>query len=155
MEIRVKLSAIVEAMDMQFEDACYLNRKTGEIVRPTSEDFELAEEEASEEDLPDWQRESILQARDILTFSDDYVALPDRFDIHEYRIMENFCLSRSDEQAGQALHRLIKGSGAFRRFREALYRYDLADAWHAYRADAFKEIAREWCQDNGIAYDDA
>lgn len=156
MEIKVKLSAIVEAMDTQFEDAkSYLNKKTGEIAMPTSEDFELAEQDAPEEDGPEWQREGIRQARDIFEFSDDYVALPNRFDIHEYRIIEKFCLSRSDEPLSQALQRLIKGSGAFRRFKNAIYRYDIAEDWHAYRIEAFKKIAREWCEVNGIQCEDA
>ena len=156
MDINVKLSAIVDAMDTQFEDAkVYLNKKTGEILMPTAEDFEWVEEDAPEEDYPAWQREAIAQARDIFEFPDGYVALPDRFDIHEYRIMEKFCLSISDEELSQMLQRLIKGGGAFRRFKDAIHRYDIAEDWYAYRTEALKKIARGWCEVNGIAYEDA
>ncbi|MHC4632348.1 MAG: UPF0158 family protein, partial [Planctomycetota bacterium] len=47
-----------------------------------------------------------------------------------------------------------KGRGAFRRFNDAIRDYGIADDWYKYRDDALKEIAIEWCEENGIEFDD-
>ena len=51
---------------------------------------------------------------------DDFVALPDRFEIHEHSIMERFCFV-CDEPVQNALLQAIAGKGAFRQ-REAAHR---------------------------------
>ena len=52
------------------------------------------------------------------------------------------------------LYSLIKGGGAFRRFKDAVHEYDIADDWYKYRSDALKEIAIEWCREKGIEFDE-
>ena len=52
------------------------------------------------------------------------------------------------------LYSLIKSSGAFRRFKDAIQDYGIADDWYKYRNKALKEIAIEWCEENGIEFDD-
>ncbi len=46
----------------------------------------------------------------------------------------------------------IKGRGAFRRFRDQIYRYEIEEDWYAYLDEALKQMAIDWCQENGIAY---
>ncbi|WP_425429451.1 hypothetical protein [Desulfoscipio geothermicus] len=46
----------------------------------------------------------------------------------------------------------IKGSGAFRRFKDNIHRYQIAKNWYKYRDEAIKRIAIEWCEGNGIRY---
>lgn len=52
----------------------------------------------------------------------------------------------------QALYGLIKGSGAFRRFKNAVHRDGIADDWHKYRDDALKQIAIKWCRENNVEF---
>src|SRR5712671_1741954 len=86
-----KLDDVIEALDTAGEDhSHYLDKRTGEIVLITNEEMDAAEEDELISEYPEWQRESILKAREILK-SEDFVALPDQFDIHEYEIMEGFC----------------------------------------------------------------
>ena len=80
--------------------------------------------------------------------------MPTKFDIHEYSIMEKFCLSLNNSEMCETFYGPIKGSGAFGRFKNAIHEYDIADEWYKYRNDALKEIAIEWCQENGIEFDD-
>ena len=80
--------------------------------------------------------------------------MPTKFDIHEYSIMEKFCLSLNDDKMSDNLYSVIKGSGAFGRFKDAIGEYDIADDWYKYRNDALKEIAIEWCQEKGIEFDE-
>ena len=49
---------------------------------------------------------------------------------------------------GDAFH----GSGPFRRFKDGLCRYDLEQEWYDFRDEAYKQIARDWCNANNIRY---
>ena len=60
--------------------------------------------------------------------------------------MEDFCLANEDRSVGEDLHRLIKGSGAFRRFKNAIYSMEADKAWHQFRRTEFERIAIEWLE---------
>lgn len=113
--------------------------------------MEAAEEDQLIWEYPDWQREVILKAREILK-SEDLVELPGQFEIHEYEIMEDFCLAFEDRRAGEDLGRLIKGTGAFRRFKDAVYSMGLEKAWFEFRRTEIEEIAIQWLEEEKIAY---
>jgi len=50
----------------------------------------------------------------------------------------------------------IQGSGAFRRFKDAIHTFDVAEEWYKYRAERFKAIAVDWCHDYDLEFiDDA
>jgi hypothetical protein len=103
MPLPVKLNDVIEALEaVGAEHTHYLDKRTGEIVMITNEEMEAAEEDELISEYPDWQRESILKAGEILK-SEDFVALPDHFDIHEYKIMEDFCSSFRGSQSRRRL----------------------------------------------------
>ncbi|MDO4466289.1 MAG: UPF0158 family protein [Bacillota bacterium] len=77
--------------------------------------------------------------------SDDFIALPDKNDIHEYRLMEDFIRMVKDEEAKEKLHRSIRGKGAFRRFKEKVCILGLQKEWFDYRDQKYREIAQDWC----------
>ncbi len=81
-----------------------------------------------------------------------YIELPDKWDIHEYSIMEAFCGSLSNERISNALYSVIQGRGAFRRFKDTICRYGVEDTWYRFRDEAFKKLAIEWCEQNNILY---
>lgn len=163
MPLPVKLNDVIEALEEAGEEHThYLDKRTGEIVLITNEEMEAAEEdelisESAEDDetlseYPDWQRESILKAREIINSDERFIALPDQFEIHEYKLMEDFCLAYEDRRVGEDLHRLIKGSGAFRRFKDAIYSMGADKAWYQFRRTEFERIAIEWLEQAGIPY---
>jgi hypothetical protein len=143
MSLPVKLKDVVEALDAAGSELMhYLDRRTGEILMITNEDMEAAEEDELLSEYPDWQRAAILKAREILT-SGDFVELPDQSDIHEYKIMEDFCLAFEDRRVGENLRQLIKGSGAFKRFKNAIYSMGVEKGWHQFRRAEIEKIAIE------------
>jgi len=150
--LRVKLSDLIEGMDFQ-SDECfsYLNTATGEVVSVTTEELRAIEEDAPLEDFPAWQHDAIRIAKDIIE-TDSYLQLPDRFEINEYRIMERFCLSVDDEDMRDDLCDAIRGRGAFRRFKDRMQLYGMAEEWYRYRDAALREIAVAWCEAHGISY---
>jgi hypothetical protein len=155
MAIRVKLDDIIEGLELQSDERyAFLDKRTGEVVSISDEEMQAAEDDEPIEDFPDWQQDLVRIAKEIVDETGDYIDLPTKFDIDEYSIMEKFCLSLDDSEMSDDLYSAIKGSGAFRRFKDAINEYDIADDWYKYRNDALKEIAIEWCQDNDIEFED-
>jgi Uncharacterised protein family (UPF0158) len=152
MEVQVKLKDIIEGMDfLSDERSSFLNLTTGEVVAITDEELRADENDAPLEDFPEWQHDAIRMAKDIVE-TDRYLPLPDRFEIHEYSIMERFCLSVDDDDIRDDLCHAIRGRGAFRRFKDRIRAYGIAEAWYRYRDEALREIAMAWCEAHGIAY---
>jgi len=135
------------------EHLVFLNIQTGKFVLLTSEVLNAAEEGEDTDDFPEWEQEMIQEAADVLD-SADYRELPDRFDINEYSIMERFCSSVEDERVSNRLWRSIQGKGAFRYFRDTVHDCGIVDDWYAFREEAFRAIAIEWLESNGVAYSD-
>jgi hypothetical protein len=148
----VSLQAVVEEMDALSDEAhAFLNKRTGELVTITNEEMGIAEEGKDIERYPDWQKEMIRKAQEVLE-SGDYLPLPSKFDIHEYAIVQSFCYSMEDEDLRDELLGQIRGTGAFRRFKEAIDRHGIKDDWFRFREAALEEIAVEWLEENNIPY---
>ncbi len=155
MAIRVKLDEIIEGLEFQSdESSSFLDKTTGTVVLISEYEMRAAEDDDPIEDFPDWEQDLVRIAKEIVDETGNYIDLPTKFDIHEYSIMEKFCLSLNDDEMSNNLYSVIKGSGAFGRFKDAIHEYDIADDWYKYRNDVLKEIAIEWCQEKGIEFDE-
>lgn len=154
MAVVVNLKDIIDGMDFQGDETTsYLNKRTGEVVTVTDEEFRAAEDGEPMDDFPDWQHEAIRIAGEVLA-TEDYMALPSKFDIHEYAIMERFCLSIDDERIQETMYGYIKGKGAFRRFKDNINRYGIAEEWYKYRDGTIRQMAIDWCEENGVKFKD-
>jgi hypothetical protein len=152
MTVPVKLKDIIEGLEFLTEEgSSSLNTVTGEVVYVTTEELGAAEEEAPLEDFPEWQHDAIRIAGEILA-TDHYLPLPDRFEINEYRMMERFCLSVDDDDLRDDLCDAIRGRGAFRRFKDRVHAYGMAEEWYRYRDNALREMAMAWCEAHGLQY---
>lgn len=153
----IDLDQLVEEMDMQFEDfRTFVNKESGQFVTISSDnlrDIEDGEILPPYDDYQDWEKEELEECEAIIDcYNEDYIPIPSKFHIHEYSIMEEFCLAIDDEKLSDELYSAIKGSGAFRRFKDLIQRYDIADDWYKYRDNKYREIAIEWCEENDIEY---
>jgi hypothetical protein len=167
MTVTVSLRDLVDELQMlPNEGAAYLNKVTGRIITVTDDDVAMVEmdsefeeelEDANDEigdEILDLETQYFQDVKRILADDADYLKLPSRFDIHEYEIMERFCLSIPNGKARDVLLRKIRGSGAFRRFKDTIYQYGIENDWFKYRDDAYKEFAVVWLESKGIAYSD-
>lgn len=129
----VKLKDVVENLDIVDDNyKAFYSKKTGKVLVASVEDLSIAEDSEEGDDFakyPEWQRESIKEAIDVIENWEDYVELPDRYEINEYGIMEDFCLSLSNERISADMCHSIRGKGAFRRFKNKIYRYGLEHEW--------------------------
>jgi hypothetical protein len=88
----IVLKDIVDAFEMVGDEVtCFLNPETGEILPLTSDDFALVEDEASVDELSDWERRIVPVIREIRD-SNKWLVLPGQFEIHELSIMERFAV---------------------------------------------------------------
>ena len=167
MTVAVSLRDLVDELQiLPNEGTAYLNQVTGKIITVTDDDIAMVEmdsefEEEMEEgnddiggEVSDLETEYYQEVKRVLASDPDYLKLPSRFEIHEYEIIERFCFSVPDGKVSDVLLRKIRGSGAFRRFKDTIDQYGIENDWFEYRDEAYKEIAIAWLESKGIAYAD-
>lgn len=153
MSYKIKLDLIIEEMGSQSDEmSSFYNKETREITSVTEEEIRMAEDEVSTEEFPDWLQEAVKVAEEVL-YGDVWIPLPSKFEINEYAIMEEFCLSIRNDRISDIMYDSIKGRGAFRRFKENIGRYNIEDDWYKFQNEAMKTIAIEWCEGNNIDYE--
>ena len=137
------------------ESTVYLHEETGEIIMVQDQEVRKAESlrdgEIDEEDLSEWQRDFLPKVLDAV-FGSDWIALPSQWDIHDYKIMEEFCYSVEDDDHREQLLRAIRGKGAFRYFRDTADRLGLTEDWYDFRDQAYEDIAVNWLEAHDIPY---
>ncbi|MFD2759932.1 UPF0158 family protein [Lentibacillus juripiscarius] len=153
MGAKVKLTDIIDEMEMQTEeDSPLLKKDTGEIIYIMKDFIRMAEDGEPYDHLPDWQQEQMELAIDFVENEDKYVELPSKFEIDEYAMIEDFCFSVKDSKAQEKLLRIICGKGAFRRFKDEIIDLDLEDDWYTYRDNCYKQIAIDFCERHKVEY---
>jgi L-methionine (R)-S-oxide reductase len=149
----INLDKIVDALNfVSDESSNYYSRTESAIYFVEDDVMRMIEDDEPFDEVAGWEEESIEVARRILADEDDFIRLPDQFEIHEYSIIQEFCGSRTNQAVSEELSDAIRGKGAFRGFRRAIDRLGLTDDWYKYRDDAFKRIARDWCEENNVLY---
>jgi hypothetical protein len=148
----ISLRDVIEEMDLTTDEAtAYINRKTGELITLTHEELALAEVPEEAEDAPQWQKDLLPKAQEVLG-SEEFIPLPGKFEIHEWSIMERFAQSLTDAAVSDELDAAIHGPGAFRRFKDTVHRLGITDEWYRFRDAALEEIAIEFLEEHEIAY---
>ena len=148
----VYLRDVLDEMELLSDEATvYINRKTGELITLTDEILALAEDPDAAAEAPQWQKDLLPKVREVMG-SEDFIPLPGKFEIHEWSIMERFAQSVTDGTMSDELNAAVHGRGAFRRFKDAVQRLGIADEWYRFRDAALEEIAVEFLEAHGIAY---
>jgi hypothetical protein len=149
MPAKVLLRDIVEALEMQTDEfLSFVDLVTGR-VETVSRDL-LSQAEESDKDEPDDLDDDEWELAKRIAANAGFVRLPTKFDIHEWSIMEEFSRSLSSDRVREELLDAIHGPGAFRVFKSAIRRLKIESDWFASRDRALREIAIEWCHENGI-----
>lgn len=118
----------------------YLNTRTGEIIL-RDDSFPLRELNDIDDELD--------------KNYDCTLLIPTARDAGEVGMMRRFVNDLPDGSAKDALNTAMAGGpGLFKRFRSVLNNVGLADAWYEYQDDQFVQFARQWCQDNEIAFEE-
>jgi Uncharacterised protein family (UPF0158) len=158
MPLPVKLSDVMEALEGASENLThYLDKRSGDIILINEEEMTAIDDDEPLSDYPEWLQEQILKSREISESEEHFLQLPDQFEIHEYQIMQDFCRNVPDQALGRQLLGVIKGSGAFGRFKNAMRSKDMENDWYEFKRARLEEVAIDWLEENEIPYihDDA
>jgi hypothetical protein len=137
MDMKVKLNDVIEALSFVNDETQYFySVKTEEVLM-------VWDGMVNGETDPDL-------IEDIEESFDEYIALPGKYEIDEYSMMEEFIDSLPEGRKQDELYDAIRGRGAFRRFKDEVNELGLEKKWYKYRDDAYEELAIEWCEENGI-----
>lgn len=134
--MKVNLETIVDAVEMSCDSVeQYYHIPTGEVVTQFEYDYD---EELADELGGHW---------------DEYLHLPSQFDINEYQIMEQFIENLDEGHIKERFKSSVHGRCAFRRFKDMINDYNIADNWYKFLEKAHRKIAIEWCEENNIEYE--
>lgn len=151
MPLPVPLDEVVNELDIiGDETAVYVNRVTGEVVTVYEPDLGIVEEGGETEGNLEWGDDTLPVLRSIVE-TDDWCRLPDKFEIHEWEIMRRFADTRPSGLASE-LNNAIRGRGAFRMFKDAVYRHGVEDEWFAFKRHELRTIAAEALEEAGIPF---
>jgi hypothetical protein len=151
MPISAVLDDLIDALEGQSDTLFpFLDRETGEVFLIQDESLSLSEAEPETiASLPDWRKEEAKLAVLIET-TDRYLALPNRFDLNEWNVMQDFSHEVKQDHLRTALLRAVQGNHPFRRFKDQIANHNLWEDWNQFRRHAFGEIIRDWSEENGI-----
>lgn len=149
----VSLKRIVEELDCRpSESTAYLDLETGECMW-LYDSILGAVEDGTEPDLEhDCEPEDLQRAAVVLANPARFRELPSQHDIDEWNIMVRFIESLDDSHAAGHLARAIRGTGAFRRFKDEVIRFGVQKQWFAFKENALAESAVDWLQDNSVEF---
>jgi len=152
MNPKVFVPDVIEALEFATEEtSSYIHRSTGRVVTISDEDMRYAEDrESDRSDLPDWRKNAVAEALEVLASEQQWLPLPSKFDLHEWKLMDDFVRTLEDHGGRDELAYAIRGKGAFRMFKGTIRRLGLEDAWYAYKAASLDHIAREWLTEHGF-----
>ena len=135
----ILLKQVIDAVEMACDSYTeFYDTKTGETVS-----------------LPDpmWTGEADEELEELLEAEPDrFLRFPTKFEIHEYRIMEDFVEALPTGQVKQELANAIRGRGAFRRFKNSIRYHGIEQLWCDYLENAYREIAIRWCREHDLKY---
>ncbi len=151
MNVPISLRAVVDEMEMLNDGLrAFLNRQTAEIYSGTDELIAKAESD-DDDNLLGWEMEAVERLREILG-SADWIPLPRHDAQDNYRIVERFCLERTEGPLQVKLLSAINGRGAFGRFRDAIRRHGIQESWHVFSSAQVAKRAKAWLEAHEIAY---
>lgn len=134
----MKMSALMEAIELASDSGAYFY------------DFDKQENIYLSEDSWNWDEEDKEMAELMDMEWDRFIRLPEKYEIHEYRIMEDFIDELNDQKLQMELYRAIQGRGAFRRFKDKIRYSGIEQQWYDYQNNAYREFALRWCKENNI-----
>ncbi len=81
-----------------------------------------------------------------------WLLLPNQRDTDEYGMMSDFADTVKNSRKREQMEIALSCKGAFRRFKDAVKREGIVEAWYAFRDKRYLEFARNWCDGREIPY---
>ena len=88
-----------------------------------------------------------------MKFTGNFRKLPTQSEVHEWSIKEEFSESVESARIRADLLDAISGKGAFRYFKDTIRRYGIEKDWYAFRTEALRQIAIDWCEEHQLKWE--
>ncbi len=137
----VYLKDIAEAFEACMDEwSQFLNTKTGEIISLPNDSVML---DIEDEDEELWEE---------IENSDYFIRLPEQYELHEKRIMEDFAQTCAPVNVAKRLWKVLNGRHPYRNFKDVINETDLAQQYYDFRYQNYLRMAEEWCRENKVRY---
>jgi hypothetical protein len=83
-----------------------------------------------------------------------YLPLPNEYEVDEFGMMADFVDEVHDAAAAAALLRALDDDHPAGAFSAVVHAYDLDVQWKYFRNSCYGLIARAWCEENSIEYEE-
>ncbi|MBE0425366.1 MAG: hypothetical protein IBX72_01805 [Nitrospirae bacterium] len=148
-----EIAFIMETSD-DFENITLFDTETGEIVSIPNELISAVESDDEEalQDLPDWEKDLIETAENIINDERGrYVDIPRKPSYEAYNLMVEFASSVTNKDLREKLEIALYGKGAFRRFKNVISDYPEEEKrWFAFKDKRLRQEVIEWLNSLGI-----
>ena len=134
--MEINLHELARALEQSDVRQGYVDLEKGEVIL-LRDDMDEAEAEAHVFEIEeDWEH---------------YLPLPNLLDEREREFMLSFA-ENAREGVRERLQEALQGAGASNRFRHQVKHLLLQKAWEEHFRQSMLEAAREFCQENDLAY---
>ena len=134
----IKMSALMQAIELASDSGTYyydLKKQESIYLMEDSWNWDDEDKEMAELIDMEWNR---------------FVRLPGKYEIHEYKMMEEFIDEVENVKIQSELYHAIQGRGAFRRFKDKIRYQGIEQKWYDFQNNAYREFAMRWCKENNL-----
>ncbi|WP_026760571.1 UPF0158 family protein [Selenomonas ruminantium] len=136
--MKVNLKELAKALAQSDMHQGYIDIESGRVILMQDD---LGEEEALNhvfEIEDDWEH---------------YIPLPNAVDSEEHNLMESFAAAQR-EDVKERLQDILQKSGAQLKFRQQIKHLLLKPAWEKFQQEYFINVARDYCEENDLEYEE-
>lgn len=136
--MKVNLQELAKALAQSDMHQGYIDIESGKVILLTDD---LGEEEALNhvfEIEDDWEH---------------YIPLPNAVDSEGHNLMVSFASAQRDE-VKKRLQEILQQPGAQIKFRQQIKHLLLKPAWEKFQQEYFLNVARDYCEENDLEYEE-
>ena len=136
--MKVNLQELAKALAQSDMHQGYIDIESGRVILMQDD---LGEEEALNhvfEIEDDWEH---------------YIPLPNAVDSEEHNLMVSFAVAQR-EDVKERLQEILQKSGAQIKFRQQIKHLLLKPAWEKFQQEYFLNVARDYCEENDLEYEE-
>ena len=136
--MKVNLQELAKALSQSDMHQGYIDIASGKVIIMRDE---LGDEEAMN------------HAFDIEDDWEHYIPLPNAVDSEERNLMASFAAVQREEVKTRLLD-ILQQTGAQLKFRQQVKRLLLKSAWEKFQQEYFLNVARDYCEENDLEYEE-
>lgn len=138
--MKIQLDELAKALAQSDVRQGYVDLAKGKVVV-------MADKDMAEEDI-------LNHVFDIEDDWEHYIPLPNVVDGEEREVMQAFAEAQENAGTKERLLSALKGMGGTSRFLRQIRHLLLQKKWEAYLQQHFLAVARDWCEENAVEYEE-